>query len=100
MTAENRLRLTARIIEREAVRYTPAGIPVIATRLWHRSQQWEAEIGRNVEFEIPAIVIGDISESFAKLETGPFYHFTGFLAAKSLKSRNLLFHITGFSSIE
>ena len=60
----------------------------------------EAGVARNVEFEIPAIAIGDISESFEKLAIGSFYHFTGFLAARSLKSRNLLFHITGFSSIE
>nr|WP_005876218.1 primosomal replication protein N [Oxalobacter paraformigenes] len=100
MTSENRLHLTARIVERESIRYTPAGIPVISARLWHRSQQMEAETNRNIEFEIPAIVIGNISEKFEKLASDTFYRFTGFMATKSLKSKSLLFHITGFSSIE
>ena len=73
---------------------------MISARLWHRSWQMEAGKDRNVEFEIPAIVIGDIAEKFEKLASEPFYRFTGFMATKSLKSRNLLFHIPGISSIE
>ena len=60
----------------------------------------EAGMNRNVEFEISAIAIGDIAENFEKLASDTFYRFTGFMATKSLKSRSLLFHITGFSSIE
>ncbi|WAV94240.1 primosomal replication protein N [Oxalobacter aliiformigenes] len=100
MIPENRLCLTGRILERESIRYTPAGIPVISARLGHRSQQPEAGTDRNVEFEMPAIVIGDMTGKFEKLATDTFYRFTGFMAAKSFKSKSLLFHITGFSSIE
>ncbi|WP_341459245.1 primosomal replication protein N [Oxalobacter formigenes] len=100
MNPENLFHLIARPIERESIRYTPAGIPVIAARLWHRSQQMESGTNRNVEFEMPAIAIGDISKEFEKLSSDSFYLFKGFMATKSAKSRSLVFHITGISSIE
>lgn len=96
---ENRLELVASIIERDAIRYTPAGIPVVTARLQHRSQQVEAETGRLVEFEIPATAIGKIAGSLERLEPGQIQRFTGFMAKKSQKSRTLVFHITDMASI-
>lgn len=96
---ENRLQLVASIIERDAIRYTPAGIPVVTAKLQHRSQQTEAGEKRIVEFEIPAIAIGKIAGRFEKLETGQIQRFTGFMAKKSQKSKALVFHITDIASI-
>lgn len=96
---ENRLQLVASIIERDAIRYTPAGVPVASAKLQHRSQQTEAETERIVEFEIPAIAIGKIAGRLEQLESGHIQHFSGFMARKSRKSKTLVFHITGIASV-
>jgi primosomal replication protein N len=74
----NQLRLIAVIAERDAVRYTPAGIPIVSARLQHGSEQVEAKIQRQVEFEIAAIAAGDISGRFGQAELGRMFQFTGF----------------------
>lgn len=96
---ENCFQLVAGIIERDAVRFTPAGIPVVTALLQHRSQQTEAETKRLVELEIPAMAIGKIAGELDKLETGQIQCFTGFLAKKSRNSKSLVFHITDIASI-
>lgn len=96
---ENQLQLVASIIERDAIRYTPAGIPVITARLQHRSQQTEALMERTIEFEMPAVAIGEIAGRVEKLEPGQIQRFIGFMAKKSLKSKTLVFHITDLMSI-
>lgn len=55
---------------------------------------------RNVDITLPAIAIGNIAGEIQKLPSNRIYQFEGFIAAKSLKSQNPLFHITGFSLIE
>ena len=55
---------------------------------------------RNVEMTLPATAIGGIAEELQKLPSNRIYQFEGFIAARSLKSQNPLFHITGFSLIE
>lgn len=90
----NELKLVASIAEREALRYTPAGIPIVAARLFHSSQQVEAGIARLVEFEIAAIAAGEISGRFNQVELGNPMWFTGFLARKNRNSKSLVFHVT------
>ena len=88
----------ATIVEREALRYTPAGIPIVSAKLRHTSQQNEAGIQRLVEFEIAALGAGEISGQFNQAELGSAFRFIGFLARKSRNSRSLVFHITGFDN--
>jgi primosomal replication protein N len=92
----NQFHLIASIAERDALRYTPAGIPIIAATLLHSSTATEAGIARVVEFEIAAVAAGRISELFNQAELGGTYQFNGFLARKSRNGRTLVFHITGF----
>ena len=94
---ENRLQLVASIVEKDTIRYTPAGIPVVSARLQHSSRQVEAETERAIEFEIPAIAIGAIAGQLDRLEPGQIQHFTGFMARRNRKSRTLVFHITGIT---
>jgi primosomal replication protein N len=42
----NELRFTGLITEREVIRYTPAGLPIVNALLQHSSQQIEAGIAR------------------------------------------------------
>jgi len=100
LTTGNRLELSASIVERTAVRYTPAGVPVISVTLHHQSRQMEAGTERNVDVTVPAIALGDIAGKIQGMLSNQLYRFEGFIAARSLKSQNLLFHITRFSLIE
>lgn len=90
----NQLQLVAQVVEREMVRYTPAGIPIVAAKLAHNSQVVEAKIPRLVEFEISALAVGEISGRFSQLELGQLYHFIGFMARKNRNSKTLIFHVT------
>lgn len=94
----NQLSLIAAIAERDVLRYTPAGIPVVSAKLQHGSEQVEAGIPRQVEFEIAALAAGEISGRFNQAELGVFFRFTGFLARKSRNSKSLVFHVTDFET--
>ena len=92
----NQFQCVATIAEREILRYTPAGIPIVSAKLLHSSQQIEADVERLVEFEISAIAAGEISGRFSQAELGKTFKFTGFLARRNRSSRSLVFHITDF----
>jgi primosomal replication protein N len=95
----NQFQCVATIAEREVLRYTPAGIPIVSAKLLHSSQQLEAGIQRLVEFEIAAVAAGEISGRFNQAELGGIFQFTGFLARKNRNSRSLIFHITNFENL-
>ena len=95
----NQLSLVARVAEREILRYTPAGVPIVSGILQHESQQMEAGHARTAEFEVAAIAAGEISGRFGKTELGTQYRFTGFLTRKSRNSRSLVFHIVDFADV-
>ena len=92
----NQLQFTASIAERDSLRYTPAGIPMVSARLQHQSKQTEAGIERLVEFDIAALAAGEISGRFSQAALGGTFHFTGFLARRNRNSKGLVFHITDF----
>jgi len=92
----NQFRIIANIAEREILRYTPAGIPIVSAKLLHSSQQVEAGIPRLIEFEMTALAAGEISGRFNQAELGGVFEFTGFLARKGRNSKSLVFHIIEF----
>jgi primosomal replication protein N len=94
----NQLQLVALISERDVLRYTPAGVPIVSATLAHSSQQVEAGVARLAEFEVTAVAAGEISGRFARAELGAAHQFTGFLAKKSRNSKALVFHIIDFSA--
>jgi len=90
----NHLKLTARLIARDAVRYTPAGLPVLNLQLQYQGEVDEAGVPRKVEMQILAIAIGSICQTIELMQMGQLANFEGFLAHKSLRSQALIFHIT------
>jgi primosomal replication protein N len=94
----NQLQFVAFISERDVLRYTPAGVPIVSAILTHSSQQVEAGVARLTEFEITAFAAGEISGRFAQAELGAAHQFTGFLAKKNRSSKALVFHIIDFSA--
>ncbi|WP_206952354.1 primosomal replication protein N [Trinickia acidisoli] len=95
----NRLQLTASVIEREPLRYTPAGVPIASCTLRHRGEVVEAGIARQIELTMPALAAGVASGRLETCEMGVETLFTGFLAKKSRNARTLVFHITELQDI-
>jgi primosomal replication protein N len=89
----NRLVLAARLVERRALRYTPAGLPVLDLELKHESELSEAGQLRKVALQLRAVAIGGITQAVAALDLGGDAQFAGFLAA-ARNGRGLLFHVT------
>ena len=94
----NELKLVANIVEREAMRYTPAGIPIVSAKLFYSAQQTEAGMARVVEFEIAALAAGEISDRLNQAELAIPLQFTGFLARKNRNSKSLVFHVTNIET--
>jgi primosomal replication protein N len=92
----NRLVLTAQLLERGAVRYTPAGLPALDCKLMHESQLTEDGTARKVSLEIRALAIGEISRTVGALALGSTGTYAGFLAS-ARNGRGLLFHITALA---
>ena len=92
--------LCANLMEVAAVRYTPAGIPAINFRVAHASTQIEAGDGRQVECEIPCVAMGTMAHLLATARPGDALKLTGFLAAKSLKSRIPVLHVNELQFVE
>ncbi len=85
--------------ERDVLRHSPGGIPVLDCRLRHQSEQMEAGVMRQVECDIAALAAGDIAIRLEQLGLGQMQRFAGFLARKSRHSKSLVFHIIDFSSL-
>lgn len=91
--------MAATLVERSVVRYSPAGVPVLECLLGHRSTQLEAEVEREVEFEIKALALGAIVSELENVGPGAELAVHGFLAPTRKGSRTLLLHITRFEQI-
>jgi len=89
----NRVLLTAQIIERKALRYTPAGLPALDLVLQHESEVTEAQLPRKVKLDIKAVALGPIAQALNRQETGVLLSFAGFLGAPR-NGRGVLLHIT------
>ena len=89
----NRLVLTAQLLERGALRYTPAGLPALDLNLKHESQITQDGQPRQVFFEIKARAIGAVTQQVAGLEMGSTHGFAGFLGSQR-NGRGVVFHVT------
>jgi primosomal replication protein N len=89
----NRLLLSARLLERGVMRYTPAGLPALELSLKHESELSEDGHPRKVQVEVRSLAIGSVTKALVAMALGSAGLFSGFVAA-SRNGRGLLFHIT------
>jgi len=89
----NRLVLSAQLVERGVLRYTPAGLPAPDLSLKHESEVTQDGQARKVWFEIKARAIGAITQRVASLEMGSIHGFAGFLGSQR-NGRGVVFHVT------
>ena len=81
------------------MRYSPAGVPIVAARLVHNSEQMEAGGKRVVEFDLATLAAGEIAGKLEQAELGAMFLFNGFFARKNRNSKSLVFHLTDFETI-
>jgi primosomal replication protein N len=89
----NRLVLSATLLERAPLRYTPAGLPALDLSLKHESEVSEDGQPRQVSMEMKAVAIGEITREMQTLALGSAGIFAGFVTS-SRNKRGWLFHIT------
>ena len=89
----NRLVLTAQLVERGAMRYTPAGLPALDLSLKHESEVTQDGQARKVSMEIRARAIGEITRRLSAMEIGSTHGFAGFLGSQR-NGRGVVFHVT------
>ena len=88
------------MIELDALRHTPAGIPVVNFRLSHASEQTEAGHAREVQCEVSGMAFEREARLIAAGQLGAQVKVTGFLAGKSRSSRQLVLHATHIEFVE
>lgn len=94
----NRLVLSAQLVERGALRYTPAGLPALDFALQHESQVTQDGQPRKVSMEIKARAVGEITKALLGLEIGSSHGFAGFLGSQR-NGRGIVFHVTELSAL-
>jgi primosomal replication protein N len=92
--------LAGQLLERGALRHTPAGIAVLEFRLLHASQQEEAGGQRRVECEMPCVAMGQPALLLADAKPGTALRTKGFMAARSLKNRSPVLHVNKIEFME
>jgi primosomal replication protein N len=81
-------------VARDALRFTPAGVPIVRFRVAHASQQREAGAERQVEMEMACIAVEGLARLVAAAALGAELMTTGFVARKGKSSRQLVLHVT------
>lgn len=84
--------MTAQIVERGALRFTPAGLPALDLSLRHQSEVRQPDSVRKLSFEIRARAIGAVTEMLEQAALGIEHDFEGFLGAQR-NGRGVVFHI-------
>jgi primosomal replication protein N len=100
LDCSNRLVIAGELAELEDLRYTPAGIARIGLKIRHVSTRQEAGTSRQVACEVPALAFGDIALQASRMRPGQQVTLEGFIAQRSLHSKQLVLHIDNLRSKE
>jgi primosomal replication protein N len=96
----NHLVVRGQLVQREALRYTPAGVAVVEAVFHHDGEAVEAGLARKLRFDLDVVAVGALALKLAALSLGSKATLTGFLATRSHRSRKLRMHITDFEITE
>jgi primosomal replication protein N len=95
----NEVVIDGRLLKRSALRYTPAGIPVVDLLLGHSSSQIEDGGRREARCEIEAVAIGGMALELSVQKLNRPLQLSGFLARRSVNNRKLVLHIQSMEAI-
>jgi primosomal replication protein N len=86
--------LQARLVERAALRFTPAGLPALDLVLEHESLVQEAGHPRHITLTVKAKVMGEgMAQKVQAMSLGTLAQFKGFVAS-ARNGKGFIFHIT------
>jgi primosomal replication protein N len=89
----NRVTLDARMQSRDALRFTPAGVPALDFHLVHESMQVEAGGERRVACEMSAVALGPVAKALAVVAPGVELRCHGFLARRYRTGITVALHV-------
>jgi primosomal replication protein N len=84
------------VAAREALRYSPGGVPILSMTFEHQSRVTEAGAARIVELTIDAVAIGQVALELDRVEQGSTLMVRGFLANRSRRSTRAVLHVNEF----
>jgi len=87
--------LGGRLLKRGALRYSPAGIPIIDFVIAHSSVQIEAGGRRKVQCDVEAVAVGSLADTIEQVKINQSLQVKGFLARDSMGNTRLKLHATG-----
>lgn len=96
----NRVEISGVITGLQALRHTPAGVPVVEFRLRHESERAEAGAKRKVNAEIDAVAFESQARLLAASALGRPLRAEGFLCARSRRSNKPVLHVTNIEFIK
>ena len=89
---ENQLVIQGDLVESDALRYTPAGIPILKFRLTHHSTQIEAGGAREVGCELDVVAFEAQARLLATAPLGTALKVEGLLDRKTKSGRAVVLH--------
>jgi primosomal replication protein N len=92
----NQVHLDGVLVERAAMRRTPAGVAVVEAQIRHRSDVIEAGALRSLEFMVNAVALGPVAGKLEREALGAQLDLSGFLAPRSRRSSKLVLHLTEY----
>ena len=96
MPDRNEVRLSARVAAREALRYSPGGIPILSMTFEHQSRLIEGGVPRVVDLTIDAVAVGKVALELDRVGQGTTLMVSGFLANRSRRSTRAVLHVNEF----
>jgi len=93
LSGPNQVQLGGQVAAREPLRYSPAGIPIVAVHLLHQSWQRENGAPRQAAVEIELVAIGTLAVKLDTVQPGQRITASGFLANRSRRSRRVVLHV-------
>lgn len=85
------------MLEKNVLRFTPAGIAVFEGKFRYVGEIYEAGAMRKVEFDFTAVSFAETAVELDKILPSATIELVGFLAPKSMKVQKLIVHITEFN---
>jgi primosomal replication protein N len=95
----NHVRLQGRFTPRQALRYTPAAVPVLDGQLEGQHEVIEAGVKRSVQLLVRVRCLGPVALKMSQLPEGSVVKIHGFLAPARQASALTLVHIQSFELI-
>jgi len=83
-----------RLLKRSAIRYTPAGVPIVDFVIAHSSVQNEAGTKRKVVCDVDAVAVGEMAVSIDRVKINQSLQVKGFLARNSVGNTKLMLRVT------